>query len=149
MRSFPKTCAALALSAALAGCAQADTAPVWQAVLPAGGAAVSIANCTVTESTALYTDAEGETTELPLLITEGAPLLCLPEDAALTVAFAAPEEGGGYTAYTESEPIEKADYVPGTAADGSLTYRFDTVYSFLVTVTTGEGSDALLLDCRR
>ena len=90
MRSFPKTCAALALSAALAGCAQADTAPVWQAVLPAGGAAVSIANCTVTESTALYTDAEGETTELPLLITEGAPLLCLPEDAALTVAFAAP-----------------------------------------------------------
>ena len=48
MRSFPKTCAALALSAALAGCAQADTAPVWQAVLPAGGAAVSIANCTVT-----------------------------------------------------------------------------------------------------
>ena len=64
MRSFPKTCAALALSAALAGCAQTDTAPVWQAVLPAGGAAVSIANCTVTESTALYTDAEGETTEI-------------------------------------------------------------------------------------
>lgn len=148
-RLLPLLCLLLLLT----GCQpKTDTTPVWQAVLPATGVQAALANCTVEEGTAFYRAEDGTEQAAALLRAEGIPILtlCGGESGPLTVEveFAKPLEEGVY-GQDVSTPMYKLDYRLDVQDDGTLQYRFDTVYSFYVTVTTDAGSDALVLLCHR
>ena len=66
----------------------------------------------------------------------------------MDLRFALPDTDG-VRFYNDNLPAEKIDYVLTAGEDGSLQYRLDTAYSFALTVTTAEGSDTLIIDCRR
>lgn len=134
----------------LAGCgAKPDTEVVWQAELDGGGA-LTLVNCTVTESETGYwadPNGAGEVTEmLPLLYAEGTPLFTVPAQAreAFAIYFAVPMEGG-YHAYAEKLPQIKVDYVVSDSDDGALLCRIDTIYSFMLEV----GEQRWLVQCDR
>ena len=67
----------------------------------------------------------------------------------MDLRFALPDTGRRPAFITTTLPSEKIDYVLTAGEDGSLQYRLDTAYSFALTVTTAEGSDTLIIDCRR
>ena len=80
---------------------------------------------------------------------EDAPVLHF--DAPKTqidITFTRPVEGG-YALYTLALPVEKVDMIPTENSDGTTSYRFDTIYDFVITVTDGERSDRFLLVCSR
>ena len=138
---------ALAAAAVLLLCACAprvDPTPVWQTILP--GAGLTIANCAVEETT---TPGDGQAS-LPLLRCDGVALLTITGVGAeqVDLRFALPDTDG-VRFYNDNLPAEKIDYVLTAGEDGSLQYRLDTAYSFALTVTTAEGSDTLIIDCRR
>ena len=140
---------ALAAAAVLLLCACAprvDPPPVWQTVLPGSGAGLTIANCAVEEPT---TPGAGQAS-LPLLRCDGVALLTITGAGAeqVDLRFALPDTDG-VRFYNDNLPAEKIDYVLTAGEDGSLQYRLDTAYSFAFTVTTAEGSDTLIIDCRR
>ena len=140
---------ALAAAAVLLLCACAprvDPTPVWQTVLPGSGAGLTIANCAVEETT---TPVDGQAS-LPLLRCDGVALLTITGAGAeqVDLRFALPDTDG-VRFYNDNLPAEKIDYVLTAGEDGSLQYRLDTAYSFALTVTTAEGSDTLIIDCRR
>lgn len=137
----------------LCACTQQEEEPVWQTTLPNTGVTLSIAGGEVTESTTLlYPPVDGSVPPVEVC------LLSVPAVATLTwegvqaddvqIGFAYAWDAA-YKDYRTSEPIEKVDYVPLDAEEGSLSYRFDTAYSFLITVTTDQGTDQFVLDCRR
>lgn len=143
----------LLVLAFLCACTQRETEPTWQTTLPNTGVTLSVAGGDVTESTTLlYPPVDGSAPP------EEVCLLSVPAVATLTwegvqaenvtVGFAYAWDEA-YKDYRTSEPIEKVDYVPLDAEEGSLCYRFDTAYSFLITVTTEQGTDHFVLDCRR
>ena len=123
-----------------------DTTPVWQTVLPGSGAGLTIANCAVEETA---TPGDGQAS-LPLLRCDGVALLTITGAGAeqVDLRFALPDTDG-VRFYNDNLPAEKIDYVLTAGEDGSLQYRLDTAYSFALTVTTAEGSDTLIIDCRR
>lgn len=140
---------ALAAAAVLLLCACAprvDPTPVWQTILPGSGAGLTIANCAVEETT---TPGDGQAS-LPLLCCDGVALLTITGVGAeqVDLRFALPDTDG-VRFYNDNLPAEKIDYVLTAGEDGSLQYRLDTAYSFALTVTTAEGSDTLIIDCRR
>lgn len=138
---------ALAAAAVLLLCACAprvDPTPVWQTVLPGSGAGLTIANCAVEETT---TPGDGQVS-LPLLRCDGVALLTITGAEQVDLRFALPDTDG-VRFYNDNLPSEKIDYVLTAGEDGSLQYRLDTAYSFALTVTTAEGSDTLIIDCRR
>ena len=138
---------ALAAAAVLLLCACAprvDPTPVWQTVLPGSGAGLTIANCAVEETT---TPGDGQAS-LPLLRCDGVALLTITGAKQVDLRFALPDTDG-VRFYNDNLPSEKIDYVLTAGEDGSLQYRLDTAYSFALTVTTAEGSDTLIIDCRR
>ena len=140
---------ALAAAAVLLLCACAprvDPTPVWQTILPGSGAGLTIANCAVEETT---TPGDGQAS-LPLLRCDGVALLTITGVGAeqVDLRFALPDTDG-VRFYNDNLPSEKIDYVLTAGEDGSLQYRLDTAYSFALTVTTAEGSDTLIIDCRR
>ena len=87
---------------------------------------------------------------LPLLRCDGVALLTITGAGAeqVDLRFALPDTDG-VRFYNDNLPSEKIDYVLTAGEDGSLQYRLDTAYSFALTVTTAEGSDTLIIDCRR
>lgn len=138
---------ALAAAAVLLLCACAprvDPTPVWQTILPGSGAGLTIANCAVEETT---TPGDGQVS-LPLLRCDGVALLTITGAEQVDLRFALPDTDG-VRFYNDNLPAEKIDYVLTAGEDGSLQYRLDTAYSFALTVTTAEGSDTLIIDCRR
>lgn len=138
---------ALAAAAVLLLCACAprvDPTPVWQTILPGSGAGLTIANCAVEETT---TPGDGQAS-LPLLRCDGVALLTITGAEQVDLRFALPDTDG-VRFYNDNLPSEKIDYVLTAGEDGSLQYRLDTAYSFALTVTTAEGSDTLIIDCRR
>ena len=140
---------ALAAAAVLLLCACAprvDPTPVWQTILPGSGAGLTIANCAVEETT---TPGDGQAS-LPLLRCDGVALLTITGVGAEQVDLrCALPDTDGVRFYNDNLPAEKIDYVLTAGEDGSLQYRLDTAYSFALTVTTAEGSDTLIIDCRR
>lgn len=151
MKSVIRPAVLLAAALFLVSCEKADTAPVWEGTLPETGIPLTVSGCEVAESSALWFQEEGgEGQTLCLLTVTGTPTLDwegVAEDA-VTVTFVEPIENG-YLTYSESEPIEKVDYTPCRWDSRTLEYRFDTSYSFLVTVTTPDGTDRILLDIHR
>ena len=140
---------ALAAAAVLLLCACAprvDPTPVWQTVLPGSGAGLTIANCAVEETT---TPGDGQAS-LPLLRCDGVALLTITGAGAeqVDLRFALPDTDG-VRFYNDNLPSEEIGDVLTAGEDGSLQYRLDTAYSFALTVTTAEGSDTLIIDCRR
>lgn len=145
------------LSAALCGCLlcacqKQDTEITWQATLPNTGVGMGISGGEVTESTTiLYPAKEGDSErEVRLLSVPAAATVCWENLQAenVTVDFAYAWDGC-YQEYHTSEPIEKVDYSPLPSEGEMLRYRFDTSYSFMLTITTEQGQDELILDCRR
>lgn len=137
----------------LCACTQQEPEPTWQTTLPNTGVTLSIAGGEVTVSTTqLYPTVDGSAPP------EEVCLLSVPAVATLTwegvqaenvkIGFAYAWDTA-YKDYRTSEPIEKVDYVPLDAEEDSLCYRIDTAYSFLITVTTDQGTDRFVLDCRR
>ena len=148
-RLLPLFCLLLALTACQP---RVDTDPVWQTELPASGVTAVLSNCTVEEGACVYRAEDG--TEIPaiLLRAEGVPLLTLEEaegePATVLVDFAKYWEEGVFGKDITS-PMPKLDYVQTVREDGALQYRLDTVYYFYIEVTTGAGTDALVLTCYR
>lgn len=136
----------------LVSCRRSDPAPTWEGTLEKSGAVLTISGAEVTDSvTTMYPDdGANNTWEVRLLTVSDAPTLTWAntDSAEVTIAFAYAWDNC-YRMYNTSEPIERVDYVPLDAEEGSLCYRFDTAYSFLITVTTEQGTDQFVLDCRR
>lgn len=136
----------------LCACTQQEMEPAWQTTLPNTGVTMSVAGGEVTESTTLlYPPEDGSSPQEVCLLTVPA-VTTLTWDGVqsenVTIGFAYAWETS-YKDYRTSEPIEKVDYLPLDSDDGTLCYRFDTAYSFLITVTTDQGTDQFVLDCRR
>lgn len=146
-------CLAVLAFAALwmTGCGRESTEPTWTGTLENTGVSMTAWGGAVSESAAtLYPEEGSEGEELLLLTAEDVVTLSWeevqPEDIA--IAFVRPEDGS-YREYSESDPIEKVDYVPLETEESSLQYRFDTAYSFVITVTTEQGTDRILLEVHR
>ena len=144
----------LCLVLMLSACGQAEnTEPVLQMNLEQTGVSVTVSNCSAEQTTADYwIDPENPETHSQLMMLraeENAPVLHF--DAPKTqidITFARPVEGG-YALYTLALPVEKVDMIPTENSDGTTSYRFDTIYDFVITVTDGERSDRFLLVCSR
>lgn len=136
----------------LCGCQKQTTEPSWQTTLPNTGVTLTVSGGEVTESTTtIYSDSEPQVTrEISLLTIPAVPTLSWAGIDAenITIDFAYAWDGC-YKEYHTSEPIEKVDYRLVDSAEGTVSYRFDTSYSFTLTVTTEQGQDELILDCRR
>lgn len=134
----------------LCGCEKQGSEPAWQTTLPNTGVKLTVSGGEVTESTTtIYSDTQG-VREIRLLTIPAVPTLCWEgiEAENITIDFAYAWDGC-YKEYHTSEPIEKVDYCLVGSAEGAVSYRFDTSYSFTLTVTTEQGQDELILDCRR
>lgn len=146
-------CLLLAVAALfLVSCRRSNPTPTWEGVLENSGAALKISGAEVMDSiTTMYPDDGSDNSwEVRLLTASDVPTLTWENTEAVevTIAFAYAWDNC-YRIYNTSEPIEKVDYVPLDTEEGSLCYRFDTAYSFLITVTTEQGTDQFVLDCRR
>ena len=112
------------------GGSTSTTEPVWQAELPNTGITVQVSGCTLEERTASYWANPGAAGEpqsiMELYATDSAPLL----------EIAAPKAQVDMVFLTQPE-------------DNSTRVRFDTIYNFIVTVTSGDQIDQFLIICTR
>nr|WP_317399007.1 hypothetical protein [uncultured Gemmiger sp.] len=144
--------AVLLVSVLLCACTKEETTPTWQTTLPNTGVALTISGGEVTESTTRLFPDDGTQNywEEPLLTVPAVTTLTLEgvqeEDVRIAFVFA---WDNCYRVYDTSEPIVKVDYTQLDSPEGTLQYRFDTSYCFIVTVTTEQGTDEFILDCRR
>lgn len=140
----------------LAACSphESESEPVWQATLPNTGISVQISGCELEESTISYwsnLDAAAEAQQVMLLhATSGAPLLEVDAPKAqVDIQFAQPVSGG-MAAYDLALPVEQVDMVFLTDPEEAPTrVRFDTIYNFIVTVTSDSQTDQFLIACAR
>ena len=139
----------LSLTAGLTACggSTSTTEPVWQAELPNTGITVQVSGCTLEEKTASYWANPGAAGEpqsiMELYATDSAPLL------EIDIQFVQPV-AGGMAAYDLALPVEQVDMVFLTQPeDNSTRVRFDTIYNFIVTVTSGDQIDQFLIICAR
>lgn len=145
-RCIPLILLTLALCACTPGTGESV---VWQDILPQSGVELAVSGCGLeVKETDLTRPEEENPQSVMLLCADDAALLTLDAEAEVKIAFASPKETG-YALYTKTTPIEKVDYVPLTEEDGRQCYRFDTAYSFVLTVESESGTDTLVLDCRR
>ena len=139
----------------LAGCAQAvDTTPVWQQTLPATGAEMELSNCTLLSEEpvpyAMGREHGNDWQDRPALEVEGVPVVTLRGVEAEDVELRFAENIAGlYLYYDKMMPQVDLDYIVTELPDGSLQYRLDTVYNFEFVLTTPDGSDTMLVICRR
>ena len=140
----------IVLSLLLCACAQGGAEKaVWQDTLPQSGVELSVSGCELTVGYTWYAPPDGDApVSVLLLCADDAPLLTLDENADMQIAFASPYEDR-YGLYTMTTPIEKVDYVPLSEKTGQKNFRFDTAYCFVVSISTEQGTDTLILDCRR
>ena len=69
--------------------------------------------------------------------------------AQVDIQFVQPV-AGGMAAYDLALPVEQVDMVFLTQPeDNSTRVRFDTIYNFIVTVTSGDQIDQFLIICAR
>ncbi len=128
--------------------------PVWQAELPNTGIAVQVSGCTLEEKTASYWADPGTAGEpqsiLELYATDSTPLLEIAAPKAqVDIQFVQPV-AGGMAAYDLALPVEQVDMVFLTQPeDGNTSVRFDTIYNFIVTVTSSDQTDQFLVVCSR
>ena len=126
--AFIAACLFLLLTAC--GGSTSTTEPVWQAELPNTGITVQVSGCTLEEKTASYWANSGAAGEpqsiMELYATDSAPLL----------EIAAPKAQVDMVFLTQPE-------------DNSTRVRFDTIYNFIVTVTSGDQIDQFLIICAR
>ena len=128
--------------------------PVWQAELPNTGIDVQVSGCTLEEKTASYWADPGAAGEpqsiMELYATDSAPLLEIAAPKAqVDIQFVQPV-AGGMAAYDLALPVEQVDMVFLTQLeDGNTRVRFDTIYNFIVTITSGSQTDQLLVVCAR
>ena len=126
--AFIAACLFLLLTAC--GGSTSTTEPVWQAELPNTGITVQVSGCTLEEKTASYWANPGAAGEpqsiMELYATDSAPLL----------EIAAPKAQVDMVFLTKPE-------------DNSTRVRFDTIYNFIVTVTSGDQIDQFLIICAR
>ncbi len=126
--AFIAACLFLLLTAC--GGSTSTTEPVWQAELPNTGITVQVSGCTLEEKTASYWANPGAAGEpqsiMELYATDSAPLL----------EIAAPKAQVDMVFLTQPE-------------DTSTRVRFDTIYNFIVTVTSGDQIDQFLIICAR
>lgn len=140
----------------LAGCTAAavDTTPVWQQVLPNTGVELVLSNCTLLSDEPVdYTtdrDSGDPWTLRPALQTEGVPVVTLygagPDQVELRYVENIDHL---YLYYDKMMPQVDLDYIVTEQPDGGLQYRLDTVYNFEFVVTTGQGTDTMIVTCRR
>ena len=146
--------AALFLLLAACGNSTSTAEPVWQAELPNTGIAVQVSGCTLEEKTASYWADPGAAGEpqsiMELYATDSAPLLEIAAPKAqVDIQFVQPV-AGGMAAYDLALPVEQVDMVFLTQPeDGNTCVRFDTIYNFIVTVTSGDQTDQFLVVCSR
>uniref|UniRef100_UPI003FEEE7A7 hypothetical protein n=1 Tax=Gemmiger qucibialis TaxID=2997294 RepID=UPI003FEEE7A7 len=123
--AFIAACLFLLLTAC--GGSTSTTEPVWQAELPNTGITVQVSGCTLEEKTASYWANPGAAGEPQLIM-----------------------ELYGMAAYDLALPVEQVDMVFLTQPeDNSTRVRFDTIYNFIVTVTSGNQIDQFLIICAR
>ena len=126
--AFIAACLFLLLTAC--GGSTSTTEPVWQAELPNTGITVQVSGCTLEEKAASYWANPGAAGEpqsiMELYATDSAPLL----------EIAAPKAQVDMVFLTQPE-------------DNSTCVRFDTIYNFIVTVTSGDQIDQFLIICAR
>ncbi len=136
----------------LCGCKKQEPEVTWQTTLPNTGVTMTVAGGEVTQSTTLLYPDDGTQNcwEEPLLTVPAVPTLTWegvePEDVQIVFVFA---WDNCYRVYKTSSPIDKVDYCLEDSEPGTVRYRFDTSYCFMITVTTEQGSDEFILDCRR
>ena len=78
-------------------------------------------------------------------------ILLTPQESApqVDIQFVQPV-AGGMAAYDLALPVEQVDMVFLTQPeDNSTRVRFDTIYNFIVTVTSGDQIDQFLIICAR
>ena len=142
--AFIAACLFLLLTAC--GGSTSTTEPVWQAELPNTGITVQVSGCTLEEKTASYWANPGAAGEpqsiMELYATDSAPLLEIAAPKAqVDIQFVQPV-AGGMAAYDLALPVEQVDMVFLTQPeDNSTRVRFDTIYNFIVTVTSGDQID--------
>ncbi len=87
---------------------------------------------------------------MELYATDSAPLLEIAAPKAqVDIQFVQPV-AGGMAAYDLALPVEQVDMVFLTKPeDNSTRVRFDTIYNFIVTVTSGDQIDQFLIICAR
>lgn len=150
--AFIAACLFLLLTAC--GGSTSTTEPVWQAELPNTGITVQVSGCTLEEKTASYWANPGAAGEpqsiMELYATDSAPLLEIAAPKAqVDIQFVQPV-AGGMAAYDLALPVEQVDMVFLTQPeDNSTRVRFDTIYNFIVTVTSGDQIDQFLIICAR
>lgn len=146
--------ASLLLLLTACGSNSSTAEPVWQAELPNTGIAVQISGCTLEEKTISFWSDPGAAGEpvsiMELYATDGAPLLEIAAPKAqVDVQFVQPV-AGGMAAYDLALPVEQVDMVFLTQPEDTDTkVRFDTIYNFIVTVTSGDQTDQFLVVCAR
>jgi len=150
LRFLPLLLMILLLSACAARGASAD--PVLQTELLNTGVALRVYGTALqTGELSYWPEQGGEPVTLPALYAgEAAPTLEWDAPKSrINLAFAVPTDGG-LTAYQQPyAPVEDVDVVFEAAGDGVTRCRFDTIYSYLITVTGENGSDQFLLLCAR
>lgn len=150
--AFIAACLFLLLTAC--GGRTSTTEPVCQAELPNTGITVQVSGCTLEEKTASYWTNPGAAGEsqsiMELYATDSAPLLEIAAPKAqVDIQFVQPV-AGGMAAYDLALPVEQVDMVFLTQPeDNSTRVRFDTIYNFIVTVTSGDQIDQFLIICAR
>lgn len=140
----------------LGGCAAArvDTTPVWQQQLPETGVEMEVSNCTLLgEEPVYYTldrDSTDPWTERPALQTEGVPVVTLRGVEPKQVELRFVENIDTlYLYYDKVMPQQDLDYIVTEPESGTLQYRLDTVYNYEFVVTTQQGTDTMIVTCRR
>lgn len=142
---------AVLVVALLCGCAEKASEQTRQTTLANSGVTLTVSGREVSESTATWFSRDSSVSREVCLFT--APDITTIDFGnisadAVTVDFVWPIPGG-YMEYDLGDPIEKVDYCPLDTEEGTLRYRFDTAYSFCITITTEQGTDWVLLDCCR
>lgn len=141
----------------LTGCTTraVDATPVWQQTLPETGAEMTVSNCTLlSDESVYYAMSRDDTSDLwdekPALQVEGIPVVTLQGVTSDQVELRFAENVDYlYLYYDKVMPQEGLDYIFTEQADGSLQYRLDTVYNYEFRITTEEGSNTILLICKR
>lgn len=136
----------------LSACKQQTPEATWQTTLPNTGVTMTVAGGEVTQATTLLYPDDGtqNSWEEPLLSVPAVTTLTWEgvEAEDITVAFVYAWDNC-YRVYDTSSPIVKVDYRQEDSEPGTVRYRFDTSYCFIITVTTQQGQDEFILDCRR
>lgn len=149
--AFIAACLFLLLTAC--GGSTSTTEPGLQAELPNTGITVRIRLHTGRENCLLLGQpgaAEEPQSIMELYATDSSPLLEIAAPKAqVDIQFVQPV-AGGMAAYDLALPVEQVDMVFLTQPeDNSTRVRFDTIYNFIVTVTSGDQIDQFLIICAR